>query len=432
MVAPEAGALRKETMDHLFDRLQYWVRVRRTIRNYRRCLEKLRAAARKRPIRVVFLVSEIAKWKGQGIFDLMKASDRFEPVIGILELTRFAGLPVDELKRRAAEKVEYFESRGMKTVDLWRYGTKDSLSVREVGADIVFYQQPWDLPKSMRPWNVAKDALTFYFPYSTPNRWLVDLDLGHKLHHYLFGYIVINAELAALYERLKKDFVGAYVPNLLPFGHPTLDAIEVDETPADLSRPVIYAPHWSIQYGGLNPPLKYSTFLENGRAILDYAKAHPEIKWAFKPHPDLMATVVRTGAMTQAEIDAYYHAWEEIGEACYTAESDYRKLFARSRALVTDCGSFLTEYGCTGKPVIRLICHNLNVEPHPAVKSLYAQYYNVRTEEELTSVFDEVVRKGNDTKRADRRRELDRANLVGHKVAKRIVDHLENLLWGRM
>lgn len=414
-------------MNRLFDRIQYWVRVQLTKRNYRRCLANLRKAAQTRPIRVVFLVSEIAKWKGQGIFDLMKDSDRFEPVIGIMELTRFAHLPVDELRRRAEEKVAYFESRGMKAVDIWRYGTRDSLSAREVGADIVFYQQPWDLPKSMRPWNVAKNSLTFYFPYSTPNRWLVDLDLGHKLHHFIFGYIVINAELAELYERMKKDFVGAYVPNLLPFGHPTLDDIAVDDTPPDLSRPVIYAPHWSIQYGGLNPPLKYSTFLETGRTILDYAKAHPEIKWAFKPHPDLMATVVRTGAMTQAEIDAYCHEWEMIGESCYTAESDYRKLFARSRALVTDCGSFLTEYGCTGKPVIRLICHNLNVDPHPAVKGLYAQYYNVRTDAELRDVLEEVVRKGNDPKRTDRRRELDRANLVGHNVARRIVDHIDGL-----
>lgn len=420
------------SVEDMKDSVLFGIRVMLLKRNYGRVLRRLRRACGSRRIRVAFLVSEIAKWKAQPVFDLMRASDLFDPFIAVMELTRNASRPVEELRRTGEEKVAYFTSRGMPAVDIWRYGTADTIDIGRLGADIVFYQQPWDLPRSMKPLPVSRRALTFYFPYSTPNRWLPKLDLGHKLHHFLFGYIVINEELAKLYLKMEKtDFIGAYAPRLLPFGHPTLDGIEFDDRPDDGSRCVIYAPHWSIQYGGLNPPLKYATFLENGRAILDYAKAHSEVKWAFKPHPGLKGTLVRQGAMTQAEVDAYYREWESIGEACYTAEGDYRKLFARSRALITDCGSFLTEYGCTGKPVIRLICRNLNVDPHPSVKALYAQYYNVRTAEEMYAAFETVVLKHEDPKREARVRELRRANLVGHDVAGRIVGYIRYLLLSR-
>jgi len=422
--------MKSHSLEHLCDRVQFAIRATILKINYARALRRIRKASATRKLKVAFLVSEVAKWKAQGIFDLMRDSEQFEPFIAVMELTRNWKLPIPQLRQMASEKVEYFRARGMKAVDIWQYGTKDTLTARQLDADIVFYQQPWDLPNNMKPLALSRRALTFYFPYSTPNRWMPKLDLGHKLHHFLYGYIVINEELAALYERMKKDFYGAasFASRLLPFGHPALDGIPFDDGSDDASRCVIYAPHWSIQFGGLNPPLKYSTFLENGRAILEFAKAHREIKWAFKPHPDLMTTLVRQGAWTQEEVDDYCRQWAEIGEACYDAEDSYRKLFARSRALITDCGSFLSEYGCTGKPIIRLICHNLNVEPHPAVKSLYAQYYNVRNLEEMYAAFETVVLSNRDPKRADRRRELERANLAGHNVARRIYDYLSDLV----
>lgn len=420
----------KKPFDNLSDRILYAFRVVILNHNYARDLKRIRKTVARRKLRIAFLVSEVAKWKAQGIFDLMAESDLFEPFIATMELTRNWKLPIPQLKQMQAAKVEYFRSRGMKAVDIWKYGTKDTISAAQLDADIVFYQQPWDLPNRMKPLALSRRSLTFYFPYSTPNRWLPSLDLGHKLHHFLYGYIVINEELAALYERMKKDYGGAatFSSQLLPFGHPALDGIPFDDDSNDAGRCVIYAPHWSIQYGGLNPPLKYATFLENGRAILEFAKAHREVKWAFKPHPDLMQTLVRQGAWTQEEVDDYCRQWQEIGEACYDAEDSYRKLFARSRALITDCGSFLSEYGCTGKPIIRLICRNLNVEPHPAVKALYAQYYNVRNLDEMYAAFKTVILSNRDPKRDDRRRELVQANLAGHNVARRIYDYLCDLV----
>ena len=412
-------------LDNLKDRIAYAWRIAVIKRDYAKVERRLRSLPKGTKLKVAFLVSEVAKWKGQRVYELMAQSQRFDPFIALMELTRNYKMPIEDLKKMAAEKTEYFASRGMRVVDIWKYGTKNTVSAKELDADIVFYQQPWDLPKNMKPFAVAKRALTYYFPYYTPDGWDLKLQLGHKLFHFLYRYIVCNRVTAEMYKQSERNFIGGYATKYLPLGHPTLDEIPYDENPNSKGC-VIYAPHWSICYGDTNPPIKYSTFLENGRMILGYAKQHPEVKWAFKPHPELRLVLVNSGAWTRAEVDEYYNEWERIGEACYTGEGDYLKLFSKSRAMITDCSSFLTEYGCTGKPIIHLISSKYNGGAHPAVGKLYDYYYNAHNEAEMLSMFDQVIIRGEDLLGSQRRGELKAANLTGHNVAESIINSILN------
>lgn len=412
------------------DRLLLSVRAFVVRLNCQRVLARLRKAAGKRKFRVVFLVSELAKWKCQSVFDRMCASGEFEPVVAVYNLTRLAREPIEDQRREGVGKVEFFRRRGMQVVDIQKYGTRQTLGMGDLGADIVFYQQPWDLPRQLQPWVVCRQALTFYFPYYTPNSMDPSTEIGHKMLHLLFGQVVCNEETAELYRRLQRTVGGAYSTRYLPFGYPTLDEIEVAESvPPD--GWVIYAPHFSITYGNCHPKLKFATFLWNGRAILEYAKAHREIKWAFKPHPSLKRALVESGAMSAAEAQGYFLEWEALGRSCEGAPSDYLLLFAESRAMITDCGSFLTEYGCTGKPIIRLISGDLNVRPHPAVEQLYRKYYEVRTLEELRTAFHEVLELGRDPLREERLAEIRAAGITGGDAAGQMVGYLKELLGGK-
>lgn len=381
------------------------------------------AAGRK--LRVVFYVSELAKWKGDSLFRALERSARFEPVIAVMNLTRQADDSPDAQRRSLDEKLRFFRDRGRTVIDVQKLGRRDIADVGEIGADIVFYQQPWDLPPQLKPTRVARWALTFYFPYYTPNYSDTEIEIDHKLHHQVFGHIVCDESTAVFYREARKGMSGAYAGDYLPLGHPALDEIAFEPDFPSSDGCVIYAPHWSIDFGGHHPPLRYSTFVATGRAILVYAQAHPEIRWAFKPHPLLKATLVKSGFMTAAEVDAYYAAWECLGEVCY--DGDYLGLFARSRAMITDCGSFLTEYGCTGKPVIRLVCPRLNAGVQPGVRDLYSTYYNVTTSAEAEAAFDSVLVRREDLRRADRLTCLHAANLVGGGCAQRIVDYLTSL-----
>lgn len=397
--------------------------------NYARVLRRIRAKARRgQKIRVAFPVPELAKWKYQRVFEELAKSSLFDPFIAVMDLPENARLPTDELDRRIATRMRYFADRGMPVRDIWKKGSKDTISARELKADIVFYQQPWGLPKSLKPFTLSRHALTFYLPYFTPSNWDLSLHLDRPLHHLLYGYIVQDENVANTYASSQKLFRGAYSTRYLPLGHPSLDDIPFAGEKVDPDGPVIYAPHFSIEFGGIRQPCRFSTFLENGRQILEYAKSHPNVRWAFKPHPGLRRMLLKTGAMTQAEVDAYYGAWEKIGESCQTGPEDYYALFRRSRALITDCCSFLTEYGCTGKPIVWLVSGHSNFVMHPNVRELYATYYQARNLDEMYAKLDAIVVKREDSRRAERLMRLKASGLANGGAGKRIVSWLEDLV----
>ena len=398
-----------------------WVRLCRRL-----TLVRLRRLNGRRKVRVAFLVSELAKWKAQTVFDRMRESEVFEPFVAVHNLTRLAALPEDEQRRLVAEKLAYFRARGMAAVDIQRYGSRQTLSVERFGADIVFYQQPWDLASQLRPWTVARRALTFYIPYALPNHDMIKFEIGHKLHRFVQGHVVLNDAFAAYYREKEREFGGAYAARYLPLGHPVLDGIRVSSDQPGEGKCVIYAPHWTLEYGDFHPELKYGTFAWNGREILRYAEAHPHVKWVFKPHPELRDALVRSGFMSAAEVDSYYAAWERLGTACYT--SDYLDLFDESTAMITDSGSFLTEYGCTGKPLIRPVNETLNVSPHPLMGRLYSTYFEVRNMAQLQAVLDRVIVAGDDPMRRRRLEELGSLGLRTHDAGTAIMRYLETLV----
>ena len=413
-------------MSDFGDRLLADVRAVALRRDYAHSLKRLRRAVAERKLKVVFCVAETAKWKGDSLFRELARSERFEPVIAVMNLTRQADDPLDEQRRALDEKLRFFGNRGMAAVNVQRLGRRDVADIDEVGADIVFYQQPWDLPPQLKPTRVARRALTFYFPYYTPNYSDTEIEIDHKLHHQVFGHVVCDESTARFYRSERRRMTGAYAGDYLPLGHPALDEISFEPDPPSADGCVIYAPHWSVGFGDKTPPVPLSTFVETGRAMLDYARAHPDVKWAFKPHPLLRSTLVDTGFMTEAETAAYYAEWDRLGETCL--DGNYLGLFARSRAMVTDCGSFLTEYGCTGKPVIRLVNPQLRIGVQPFVGELYSKYYNVVTAGELSAALEMVVARGEDPRRGERLGCLKSANLLGGRAARRIADYLDALV----
>ena len=159
--------------------------------------------------------------------------------------------------------------------------------------------------------------------------------------------------------------------------------------------------------------------------MLNYAKQHPEIEWIFKPHPLLRLGIQRSGFMSDAEIDKYYQEWESIASHCY--DSDYQDLFLDSRAMITDCGSFLSEYGATGRPVIRLIS-SVNIrKPIAKLNELYESYYQVHDLEELRMTLELVVENGQDPAREKRLSALEKTGLGSVDASANIVAHLKEV-----
>ena len=396
----------------------WYLRVR-----YKMTLFKLRKEVRREGfVQVYFFVSEIAKWKAQSLYDLMELDKRFVPVICIYPMGIESG-DDNHILTLLSEKESFFQNKNMRVTNIWDVKNKciDMSLFKTKG--IIFYQQPWDVPPAPTPLQVSRNWLTFYFPYYLVNNYAKTLELYKRLQRHIFRYIVPSEDIKNFY--YKEVCRYAFAGEIVGLGHPCVDYL-ISTKRTNMGFTVIYAPHFSFPVKSVNRPFYYSTFLDNGELILNYAKKHREIKWVFKPHPRLKSELEITGVWSKAKIQDYYDEWEKLGEACYT--SDYQSLFVNSDVMITDCGSFLSEYACTRNPIVRMVLPGLNILPHPALEELYSTYYCVCNNDELEDVFDMLLVKRNDPKKELRNKAIDKIEFCNNSSAERILEYISNML----
>ena len=394
-------------------RMNYCI-VRRRIRN--------RPAGTK--IRVLFLVNEIAKWKTQSLYDLMEENENYEPVVGVTIADIDRNLSDVEQQAKMDKTVAFFENKGMHTIRLYDAKTKTVADLGPMGIDVIFYQQPYVLLDEQKPQITSFSALTCYVPYYVPDYGSRHFDYEFEFHKNVWRYFILNESLARAYRRF--GWLEGYAGKILGLGHPCLDYYHLHGNAFRDDNVVIYAPHWAFAHPKNENLENYSTFLWNGEAILEYAKQHQEFKWVFRPHPSLSMVLKKSGAWSEEKIAAYWNEWSTVGTV--SKDDDYQALFMKSKALITDCGSFLLEYFATGKPLIHLISSNVKMQPIAILKPYFDSWYRVHDLTEMEQVFRLVLEQGQDPMREDRCKVLKRAGLTGNYAAKRILDYLDATL----
>lgn len=391
---------------------------------YQRVISRLRKEYGHRKIVVAFCVSEIAKWKSQKMYEKFQNSDKFHPIIftypSFIEIE--GGMSAVEASIR--EKNSFFTDKKMNVINVWDTEYNQCVIPNESRPDIIFYQQPWDTPPFPLPWETSDYALSFYIPYFLVNNFEQKLELCLPLHYLLYAHIVQSPEIAAFYDTKIK--LRHYAGSRLGLGHTIVDSLTTRiETPAK-NQCVIYAPHFSFPVPNGSRPLYYSSFLENGKMILQFAKNHLEIQWVFKPHPRLYSELKSVGGWTDEEVDRYYEDWNKIGTVCTT--SDYVEHFQNSFSMITDCGSFMTEYSCMDKPLIRLYYHKENLPPNPMLEKLYSTFYYAHNNDELAELLDSVICRREDPHQQARHDEVVKLGLNKSNTSERIIEYLDKLL----
>ena len=374
-----------------------------------------RKAALGVPLRVLFVVDNISKWKTQKLYDAMDASPLYEPMVG---LTLGPGISFPDLHTRLETEKAFYGSRGCKVYALYDAETGENIPVSSLKPDIVFYQECCaGLCRGQCVYDVSRFALTMYIPYSIEYETVNAIYRKPNFQDQLFLNICWNSVREKYVKGLSFPFSRA--GRIVGLGYPFIDELLQDlNCTGDF---VIYAPHFSFPVKGVTRPLTIGTFMETGAEILKYAQRHPEIQWVFKPHPGLRSDLEQNGGWTRAEVDAYYSAWEQLGVGCYT--SDYPYYFARSRAMITDSASFLLEYPVTQKPLIWLVNDGQEKTTTPFVEPLFATFYKVSGGRGLVETLDEVIVQHKDPLRRARVSELNTLNLVVGGT-ERIMDYL--------
>lgn len=383
-------------------------------KRYSQTVERLK---NKEKIKVIFLVNEIAKWKTKSLFDLMQKSDIFEPQIALTIADRQGKLSLEQKKTILNENLAFFKNQNKNVLLAYDLEKNKAISLKSFGADVVFYQQPYSIPKIQDIDTVSKFALTCYVPYYIPSFHNDILDYNMCFHKLLFKFFLLNDELEQNYlELLKKQKIG--IKNSAVVGHTMLDEYLNDFIGVD-KQYVIYAPHWSITHEKNKNDVNLSTFEKMGNLILNYAMKHPEFNWAFKPHPTLKSALLKIGEWTEAEIDYYYKKWESFAKCCY--DSTYIDLFNSSKLLITDCNSFLIEYFVTQKPIVHLVSEHTTMQPYDFTREILNSLYQVKNENEFVKCLDELLIEKNDYKKSQRIDLLKSIDFIGINSAEKIM-----------
>ena len=397
-------------------------------RNYKHVLKRIRQKANSEKIKVLFLVGEPAKWKCQKLYEVMRDSEIFEPIVGLtawnLQSEKF--LPKDEdLDEFHRHAEAFFKSIGDKCVRTYTLFPRKTIELSTFSPDLVFYSEPWGPLKLQEPEVVSKYALTFYVPYFVPSHGNIKYEGHLEFHRFLYAYICMNEAWAKLFRdswrwwECTTCFIG--------LGHPALDFFGM-KTNDTSNEYIIYAPHFPIPHPNAKGRyvFPFATFPWSGKALLEYAKSHPEQKWVFKPHPILREYLEEYGFMSHDEVEDYYKAWETIGIAKY--DSAYQDIFLHSRVLITDSCSFLTEYGATGKPIIHLKRRDTGVNPLPPSKKVFDTFYDVYDLDQLQKTLTLVIESRYDPKYAERQKAITEANISDGHASDQIVNYLKRLL----
>ena len=386
--------------------------VKKTMRNYRNKLKELRNA--KRPINIFFLVWEREKWNGDILYNLLSENQLFEPKVVQVVLSK-------DLKGKDLENYEFFSSKNYNHVIVT--GEKELIKMKP---DILFYQQPWFvLDGYFMPEKMSEYALNLYFPYSIATS-IEDNYIFTKSENFfksIYMQFVFDDDAANQYK-----IRG--IKNVLVTGHPKLDAYSksIDEdnslwkSSKEMYR-IIYAPHHSFKSHSLG----WATFEWNGVELLNYAKQHSDItEWVFKPHPKFKFEASRI--MNLADVNSYYNDWESIGQVYDSG--DYFDMFRTADLLITDCGSFLTEWLPTEKPCIHLLSNGGDVTNRSIVhENSSKNYYNVTNIEELNKKLDMLILRNEDPLKEARINDAREIKLCG---SQNIYNWLiENLKIGR-
>ena len=335
-----------------------WVlnfRNRQLVREGQRLAEAARAA--RKPdgkMRVTFIVQRPALWPNHAsIYEAMKADPAFEvSVIAIPKIPPAASAPdLAEYGRL----INFLEGKSISFSNGYDESARSWINPLKFGLpDLVFLPQPY----------AHTQGHMYHSPYLKHFCELAYLNYGttlsnmpqvqYKLPLYTAcRYIFVES---AAHKALFIAHAPALADRLFVTGHPKLDAYR-GPVPSDMGlwkcpdakHRIIWAPNFTVTND--RTPHTFSNFFEYFDFFLDHARAHPDIEFVLRPHPELFEHIIWSGMKTREESNAYRDRFNALPNGQVYEGGDIFTMFRQSDALILDSIGFLAEYLPTGRPI---------------------------------------------------------------------------------
>ena len=373
---------------------------------------------------VVFFITQKQLWCHQTIYEHFLSNDKFEPIVVVFPNEENT---IDLKKKSLNDNLIFFKKKNIKTIAGYKEDLNRYICLKEINADIIFYDQPCPgLPKKLLFYEASKTALVCYVPYGFKVANFIQDHFNHELHN--CSWIVFAESDWHKRQYIRYGFMRG--KNITTSGYPKLDNyLESSANPTsrrgqNYFRKIIWAPHWSINVAG---SINFSTFDKNYKLFKEIAKKYTNIYWVFKPHQRLRYYLEETGFMTKKQIQQYFAFWKKLPNGEFYNEADYFNHFKTSHALITDCGSFLAEYLPTKKPILHLV-NKETIGFNEIGKKLVISYYKAFNNSDIIKFIEKVVIKNNDYLRKKRLKNLKIVRPNDNGAGKYIVDYIQRKL----
>ena len=358
----------------------------------------VRKLRRKSQINVVFVASFLSQWKYQPLYELMKKTPRFNPIILVAPMRHHEQSPdYFELKRKLfADNIEF--------IDFVSLSETDKNIRKSLNPDVLFYTQPY-----YHIYDKRVDSHSF------KNKLICYSDYGFIIGNYEWEYdseflnrawIVFSS--SSFYKRQSSLYAINKGRNAQVVGYLNADRYAQYEANPSLSKNrnswkpqeklkkrIVWTPHFSITQDTV---LHQGNFLQMADDMLLIAKKYADqVQFSFKPHPSLYSLLVRHPQWGKERTDAYYEQWAK-GENTQLDNGEFIDLFVTSDAIINDSGSFIAEYIYSKNPALNCFANmeetiqRLNNLMKMALKCQYIG----SSVEEIERFINDVVLDGHD------------------------------------
>lgn len=347
---------------------------------------------KKENIKVLFVISQLPKWKTESLYLSMLSHPRFEPVIGVA--LGIVDYPTMEAKKLTV-LLDYLHEKQYDYTEL-----RLSADIQErIKPDIVFYQEGYSGTNGSITFSSLHDMLFCYISYF--------FVIGKEKYFFNSPYQNIcwkwYVESPALIDYASR-IMSNHACNLIYTGSPIVDEFIKDKSSfvdpwkkqESSKKRIIWAPHHTIGIG--KEEVHYGCFLDVAETMKCLAEKYSKkIQWVFKPHPSLKQKLYYLWGNERT--NDYWSFWESK-DNCQIEEGKYIALFKYSDAIIHDCASFTVEYLYMNKPCMYLI----NGKPHPLNdfgQKCFDHYYKGHNTEEIEKFVLDVIA-GKDSMKKDR------------------------------
>lgn len=356
-------------------------------------------------IRVVFLCQYVPAWnKFKSLYDIMKKDKRFRPVIVCIPIDMHDHR-LDDPNNTVNDTYEYFVKNGYDAVNALT-GVESWLELKSLSPDYVVYTRPYNsyLPEEYASYNVKKYARICSLMYAiTMTKELYDTTINDSFYKDVYVYFAETNYSVKFYRRKYPVTTSLGIKKCYFYGMPALEQILLDKGTHghswDFSQNtfrVMWTPRWTT-----DPKLGGSNFFVYYQSILDYASKHADMDFLIRPHPLTFENFLRTGEMTEEQVQAYKDEIAAMDNASLDSEKEYDATIWESSVLLSDISGFMPEYFVTGKPII-FCASNMYVHPVEHTRKMLEGCYIANTPEEAYGYL-EQLKNGTDPLKEKRR-----------------------------